>query len=319
MGSKIYLASAVILLALLFTIVVLPYLVEYVKYSRSLKSFSEGANVSYTGEINFLAIHRNEEGVVDYDVKADFKYYLNVSYEQGGIYVSLSMYNESSNALVFSKTVPVDRNSSLISFLVPHSGAVDIAEYGYRIRVCPKPGPTRFGGPSGTPSEVGVPKEYLGVLALKGDLLIVTDEWWSEGWQCGGVVERHDTGVFYRYGRLENGYMLLSYTAYYGASVGTGNITVAEVFREYGSPLINMLTDTFGVDFLRSIVDEIRGNTALSPEVVRERVVITESNVYPLDQDWYGGISGLYMGLTPLSQLVTVASIVLLILYFRKR
>jgi len=318
-GSKIYLVSAIILLALLFTIVVLPYLTEYVKYSRSLKSFGDGASIIYSGDINLWAIHRSAEGVIDYEVGADLSYYLNISYEQGRIYASLSIYNESSGNLVFSKVVPVDRNSSLVLFLVPHSGVTDIVEYGYKIYICPKPGPTLFGSAFGTPSKVGVPKQYLGVLVFQNDLLIVTDGWWNKKWQCNDVVKRHDTGVFYVYGRLENGYMLLSYTAYYGATVGTGNSTVAEVFREYGSPLINILIDTFGIDFLRSIVNEIRGNTALSPEVIREGIVIMESNVYPLDQDWYGGIFGLYMGLTPLSQLVTVASVVLLVLYFRRR
>jgi len=319
MGSKIYLVSAAILLALLFTIVVLPYLAEYMRYSRSLKSFGEGASISYSGNINLWAIHRNAEGVIDYEVEANLRFYLNVSYERGEIYASLSVYNESSNDLVFSRTVSLDRSSSLILFLIPHTGATDIAEYGHRIYVCPKPGPTRFGGPLGTPSEVGVPKQYLGVLVMRNDVLAVTDGRWSEDWQCSDVVKRRDTGVFYRYGRLENGYILLSYTAYYGATVGTGNSTIAEVFREYGSPLINMLIDTFGVDPLRTIVDEIRSSTSLSPEVVREGIYITKSNVYPLDQDWYGGVSGLYMGLTPLTQLMTVASVVLLVLYFRRR
>jgi len=278
-----------------------------------------GASISYSGNIYLWAIHRNELGAIDYEVEADLKFYLNVSYEQGRIYASLSIYNESSNSLVFNRTVPVDRNSSLILFLVPHSEATDVVEYGYKIYVCPRPGPTRFGSTSGTPSVVGVPKEYLGVLTLQNGLLMVTDNWWNRDWQCSDVVKRHDTGTFYRYSRLENGYMLLSYTAYYETTVGTGNSTVAEVFREYGSPLINILIDTFGIDFLRAIVNEIRSNTTLSLEVIREGIGIIKSNVYPLDQDWYGGIFGLYMGLTPLSQLITVASIVLLVLYFRRR
>ena len=318
-ASRVYLLSAIILLVLIFVIVILPYLTEYIKYTNSLKSFGEGANISYQGNINIWAIRRNASGAVDYEIEIDLEYYLEINYQSDKIYSSLYVYNMSSGNLIFNRTISIQRNSDLLLFIVPPNNVVSIIRYGYEIHICPKPGPTRFGSPVGTLSEVGVPKEYLGMLTLQNNLLTVTDNWWNRDWQCNDIVKRGDTGVFYRYGRLENGFILLSYTAYYGASMGTGNSTIAEIFREYGSPLINMLADTFEVHLLRDIIQKIRTDTTLCPEIVRETIHIKKSNVYPLDQDWIGGISALYMGLTPITQFMTVASIVLLILYFRRR
>jgi len=289
------------------------------KYTRSLKSFSNGAKIKYIGNINLYAYHRNKRGQIDYEIDSDLKFDLNIKYDSDKTYLTLSIYNETAKSLLFNRTIVSTNNSSLLSFLFPNQESVYISNYEYRLIVCPYPGPTHFGSIVGTPSLVGVPKEYLGEIIVGNNKLVITDNWWDEKWQCDNVVKRHDTGTFFRYSKLENGYMLLTYIAYYGAEVSTGNETIAEIFRENGSPLINMLVDTFGIDFLEDTVTELRNNKTLTISVVRESIIISESNVYPIDQDWGGGVMALYMGLTPLTQFLTIAAIVLLILYFRRR
>lgn len=320
MASKTYLFSSIVLFSLLFIIVVLPYLTLYITYLGSLKSFQPGAKISYAGDINFWADHRDNRGVIDYMIDEDLVYYLDIDYKSDSIFASLRIYRvyNDSTTLMFNKTTSINSDSSLILFLLPHSNIVNITEYGYEISICTKPGPTRFGGLGYPSKKVGIPKEYLGALMLKKGMLIVTDDWWNEDWQC-DVVKRHDTGVFFRYGKLENGYMLFSYASYYDAHVGGGNESIAEVFRRYGSPLINMLINTFEVDFLKDIVDKTRSCVASDIDVVRETAYIESSNVYPVDQDFYGGISGAYFVQTPISQLITMAAIILLILYYRRR
>jgi len=306
-SSKVYLVSAIILLAFLFTVSVLPCLAEFVKYSRSMKYFGEGAHIVYGGRIILWVDKVVANGRSELWIDRDLTFYLNIRHAEKNVTATLTIYE--SESIIFNRSVALDINSPLLLFLFPGNESAKIGGYGYELRICPRPGETIWF------SKIGFPRAYLGVLDVKGGELVITDDWYYSWFQgCRNFVQRNDAGTFFRYVRLEKGYMLYSYSA-----SPESNMRIAEKFLSYGPPLITMLIDVFDVDFLRDIVEELRNATNIEINTIHESIAIRESNVYPVDHDWGGALIGFYMSLTPISQIMTAAAIILLILYFRGR
>ena len=328
--GKLYLIAGAILLGLVVFIFVTPFLISYAHYVSGLKGLKAGARITYYGRLILAASGTaSMSKAVNMQVMLGFK----LTIERGsgdGFTATLTAYNITHvgpktviGRKVFERSVKLRRSDPLLEFLFPNSTRVELSSYGYEVRICPHPSPYVLAN-RGLPSDLGVPRYYVGALVIRGGGIVVTsafnDTYPRECWEC---FPPRDTGTFFNYVRISKGFMLVDYQACYGGFMcGVTNKTIMKYFLKHGSPLLNMLADDFGFKYLRRVLSELReiqAKYSIYPDMASESITLGKTNVVPTDQQWLAGIEGLYMTATPFSQAMTVAAVVLLALYFRRR
>ncbi len=313
---RLLLITSIILLVLLFLIIIFPYLGYYIQYLRSSKSVDEKGFISYSGELNVFALRRDDSGAVIYDVDRTYRYNATLNFTSSNVVVGLKVWNISVNgeeSLMYSQSLILDRNSNTIRFLVPDDDVQDLD--GYKLIICPNPGRIHFGSLLGTPSQVGVPRIYLAAFIDSTNNVVITDNWW-ETWDCGGYIGRYDVGTFNQYVRLEGSYMLLSYALYIGEGE-VENDTLKSLFYDVDPPIYRYIFKELGIEGVVSTVNRVRNDGNLTLAIYRETISLIDSNIFPIDQEWLQALISYYIALTPISEVLTVAPIILLYLYLR--
>ncbi len=328
--SKLYLAAGAVLLGLVIFLFVVPFAISYAQYLGGLKGFRAGAYVTYYGRLLMVAsgsasINRSVYFTVDLGFNLTLRRRVG-----GGFTASLVVFNIThvggkavADHLVFRGDATLSPNDPLIKLLFPNSTRVEIGRYGYEVMICPHPSPYVLAN-RGLPSDLGVPKYYVGALIIRDAGIVVTsvfkDNYPSA---CFRLIPHRSTGMLFNYVRVGNRFMMVDYRACYGGFMcGITNRTVTTYFLRHGSPLLNILVDDFGFSYLRHTLYRLRllsVKYSIYPEEAEELLTLGRTNVWPTDQQWLAGLEGLYMTATPFSQAMTVAAVVLLALYFRRR
>lgn len=323
MRKKIYLWLAGIIVGLLILVIVVPYVGAYLSYSHGYKGFMPGSRITYVGEMDFFITRDKNNNIVKVVLDTSLYYTLSIEYSKPEkIIVNLNIYNNSKELkkLIFSKSLIFDKNVSLIKFLFPSSTKLSLNK-DLQLFICKYPGSIWSSSSLGMPTRLGVPREYLGILIIDRKLLVSEMPPLPKQWnKCIASLlldNMSRVGEFFEYGRLKNGYILLSYTAYYDTDIN-GNPVAADVFKKYGSPLMDLIIASFGVPILKNIKNIIKKDPNLTVRIARERILLLKSNTYPTDQAWLDGIVSAYMALTPFSQLLTVLALIFIVLYYRE-
>ena len=324
-ARKLYLIMAIVLFLVLFIIVFLPYVVTYVEYLNGHKKFEKGSYVLYEGYFGFYFTKCSPSGQEIEDVvDKDLRYTVLLVNTGEGVRASLRIYDVKTNQLIFSSNRTLSRGSGLVLFFLPANDSVKFFNGLFRLDMCNVAANRFLPGPSfGVPSLLGVPRLYMGMLYIDKALAVIEypgdwDRNWKEHCKMPSLLW---TGVFMEYTKLEKGYMLAAYTAYYGTDMNSNPKhaeDIAKVFKQYGSPLLDLFIKTFDVPILKKILSIGRGK-GICVDIVRETAKIVDSNTYPVDQAWLDGVIGAYMSLTPFSQVLTILIVVFVVLYIRKR
>ena len=305
MGRRAYLFSALLIFGLPFMVIVLPYVVAYYGFYRGDKGLVKGASIGY-------------EGVLDYtlaDSEYSFRFSLDIKYiNYTSIIVNLKIYDYDTGVLIFNDSINASTASPLIEFLLPSKPSLVIEEADTRIVVCGEKSRIYF-GPGAMPSDIGVPATFPAMLDASG--LRIANNDWGELEECAKLADKGFIIGFYEYLRLEKRYMLLLYEGTVSTqAIALDNATLAALFGE-GPPLMRILVSTFSLDLLEGLVKTSK--PPYGDALFIEKISLAYTSVYPIEQDWLGGIMGTYMYQTPFSQALTISGVVLLILYFRRR
>jgi len=321
---RLYLAIAVFLFLVLFVTIFVPYIFSYINYLSGYKIFEKGSSVLYRGYLDFYFTLDNSSGLIIKEiVNSDFQYSLLLKNTGNGVQALIRIYNESNGNEIFSANKTLSYDSDLVRFFLPRDSPTILYKGLFKLNICNVPGNMLVGSSLLMPSVLGVPRLYMGMLYIDRSLVVIESPFfWPRSWKenC-KIPNLLWTGTFLEYVRLKKGYMLSAYTAYYGTDI-SGNpahsVAISKVYRRYGSPLLDILVETFNISFLKNILDISKNNT-IHIRIVRETAKIADTNTYPIDQQWGEAIIGAYMTLTPFSQLLTVLIVVFMVYYYKKR
>ena len=323
-ARRLYLAIAVFLFLVLFVTVFVPYIFSYINYLSGYKTFEKGSSILYKGYLDFYFTLDDSSGrIIKEIVNSDLQYSLLLKNTGSGVQALIKIYNESSGNEIFNANKTLSYDSDLVQFFLPRNSSTKLYRGLFSLNICNVPGKMLVGSSLLMPSVLGVPRLYMGMLYIDKALVVIeSPSFWPQSWKesC-KMPNLLWTGTFLEYVKLKKGYMLSAYTAYYGTDI-SGNPAhsrdINEAYRRYGSPLLDILVETFNISFLKSILDISKNNT-IHIRIVRETAKIVDTNTYPIDQQWGKAIIGAYMTLTPFSQLLTVLIIIFIVYYYKKR
>ncbi|GEM_PF-5098432 len=331
MRISTYLVVGMVLLLLLFTIILAPYAMAYIKYFSSKHGIENGARFTYYGRIFFEGTY-NETHIIN-SLSRHYIFKLNISFSDSYAeiwikvvnntdiadgFIAGDIFNFSEERVIFIRELQVDRDHPMIKVLFPTSSKEMVSEYSLKIFICESPGKILFGDLSGSPSIFGVPRKYVaGFYLLNDDVLIGEAPLYYSDIKCGFLRDRYDGGTFLSYLKMDNGYILYHFSSDYANDFKEERLS--RIIYLNGGPIINMLIDTFNIDFLSFIRDAYRNIANLSIDIYWEKLILYNTNISPRSQEWLLGLITLYIGLTPLSEVITAVAIIMFVLHIRRR
>jgi hypothetical protein len=303
MNRKIYLGLTIIMLSFLLLLVILPYIVIYIDYMNGLKSFSKGASVEYSGKLyyDFFDGHKI--------TTRHYRFYLKLNYYDN-IEAKLELYDDDNGEYLAGATANISREHELLRFLMPSTDEFNISSLNSTVRICGRPGSIFF-AEAGQPTSIGVPPLHAAFMRYNNILFLDSD--WNN-WGCSPIVNA--TPIYYTYARIGDSYMLIYHQS--SNTLGKLNQTELQMLASSGPPLVKILVDTFNVQVLNETLSKIICNSDKVTLVI-EDIKLKTSNVFPTEQNWIKGMFGTYMYLTPLSQILTIAVLILYVLYLKQR
>ncbi len=293
-GSRLYLIVGTGILVFQLLTIILPYASVYIQCSHAPRSFGNGSWLEYKGTLNL------DLATIDIDIVVK-----GLSGNNAQVY--LTLVSRGNHTVLYRGETIVSVNSPLLRFLLPPADNVTLVAP-WALAICVRK-PTRFIvtlPPS--PTEFGVPYVYAAM--IKGPIWLI-DEFYNQ--TCSAVQPgKPHNYIIHEYAVLKGGYLLWDYTADY-------TVRVVDESTEPKPLLVSILGGEFpaAAKLLERIAvrqSKVLNSSSIS---VGETLNIQSGNVCPVDQAWLDAIIGTYMFSTPISQLLTAAGIILILIYKR--